>query len=260
MSIGTMQKFFHLFIERFVEELKERWIVYPKTAEEAKPNLDLYARMGFPGAVGELDCVHIHWVRCPAGLASGYNNGKNKYPSVVFEVATTHQRKIMHVTNGAPGVRSDKTIVKTDRFVQELRRKEILQDVRFELFDSFGTKLLREGAYLITDNGYLLYRCLQSPIKCALTQDEQYFSVRLESVRKGVECTFGILKARFRLLWSKILFQKQNYVNAAFLACCILHNMNVDDDGVELHAREVEDDDDLREGIELYRIRTRLCS
>ena len=57
-----------------------------------------------------------------------------------------------------------------------------------------------KGAYLITDGGYHLWRCCQPPIKAAWNEDECHWSLRLESVRKNVECTFGILKVRFRIL------------------------------------------------------------
>ena len=87
------------------------------------------------------------------------------------------------------------------------------------------------------------------------------WSARIESVRKGIECTFGILKIRFRILWSKIQFQKQIYVDNCSMCCCILHNMNLHDDNrhiVNIVFENDDDDDDIRDGIELMRIRGRI--
>ena len=66
---------------------------------------------------------------------------------------TAHNRWIIHVTNGHPGARNDKTIVKTDEFVQALKCGDVLGDVKFVLYRLDGTEYELEGAYLITDNG-----------------------------------------------------------------------------------------------------------
>lgn len=57
------------------------------------------------------------------------------------------------------------------------------------------------------------------------SSDYTYWSEWLESTRKDVECTFGILKGRFRVLKKKIEFQTQKTLENTFRTCCILHNM-----------------------------------
>ena len=96
--------------------------------------------------------------------------------------------------------------------------------------------------------------------------EENLWSMRLESIRKYVECCFGVLKGRFRILWSKVLFQKQEHVDNVFHACCILHNMCLVDSGLDTrmeddanwNMRELDDDSDLRAGVESIRLRKRL--
>ena len=122
------------------------------------------------------------------------------------------------------------------------------------------------GAYLITDNGYAEWRIMQCPVKFSTNQKELMWSTRLESVRKDVECTFGVLKARFRILQSRIKFQHQSKVDNVFVSSCILHNMNLVHDEFDVNWKDPanwetpdnEDDQDLREGRELLRIRGRL--
>ena len=41
---------------------------------------------------------------------------------------------MLHISTGHPGSRNDKTIVKTDKLVMDLKNKKILQDVEFKLF------------------------------------------------------------------------------------------------------------------------------
>ena len=63
----------------------------------------------------------------------------------------------------------------------------------------------------------------------------------LESVRKDVECTFGILKKRFKLLKIGMLYQDQQKCDNAFMTCCVLHNMLLTEDGLdERWTEEVE--------------------
>lgn len=47
----------------------------------------------------------------------------------------------------------------------------------------------------------------------------------MESVRKDVECTFGILKNRWRILKLPILYRREKVIDAIMKTCCALHNM-----------------------------------
>ena len=58
------------------------------------------------------------------------------------------------------------------------------------------------------------------------------WSKRMESVRKDVECTFGILKVRFRLLRMPIMLKDKNAISAIFEVCCMLHNRLLDHDNL----------------------------
>ena len=80
MSEQTMQRFFHVFWEKFVMHFKDLWIKFPKTAAEAARSMEDYKKLGFPGAAGSVDCTHIWWGNCPARLANLYT-GKEKVPT-----------------------------------------------------------------------------------------------------------------------------------------------------------------------------------
>ena len=133
MSISTMQSFYHFFWDRFVVALKDRWIFYPTDAAGVADNLEVYARLGFPGAIGSVDCTHVYWGRCPALFQNTYS-GKEKKPTVAYEVTVNHSGRCLYISPGHPGSRNDKTIVKTDQLVMDLKEKKILHDVEFKLF------------------------------------------------------------------------------------------------------------------------------
>lgn len=90
-----------------------------------------------------------------------------------------------------------------------------------------------KGPYLIVDGGYHRWRVLQCTAKNVANPDLAAWVRRMESVRKDVECTFGIMKKRHRILKSHLLLQDQGAVDAIFKTSCILHNMLLRFDGYE---------------------------
>jgi len=54
-----------------------------------------------------------------------------------------------------------------------------------------------KGVYVIVDNGYLDWSCTVPPFCVTNDMDEIRWSRWVESMRKDVECTFGILKGRW---------------------------------------------------------------
>jgi len=51
-----------------------------------------------------------------------------------------------------------------------------------------------------------------------------YFSAKIESIQKDVECIFGILKKRWRILDYGIQFRNIHVVEKVLVVCCILRN------------------------------------
>ena len=56
------------------------------------------------------------------------------------------------------------------------------------------------SGHILVDGGYLKHVCFIPPSNRRTDSDTVYWSECLESTRKDVECVFGILKARFRIL------------------------------------------------------------
>jgi hypothetical protein len=87
----------------------------------------------------------------------------------------------------------------------------------------------KRGVHLICNNGYLHWPssiCPYKGHKCATL--EGYFSSNLESMRKDVECTFGILKKRWKILNNGLLFWDICVCENYFVTCCCLHNFRLD--------------------------------
>ena len=57
------------------------------------------------------------------------------------------------------------------------------------------------------------------------------WAVMIESVRKDIECVFGILKKRFQYLKTFNWMRKQKDIDNAFTTCCIIHNILLESNG-----------------------------
>jgi hypothetical protein len=95
-------------------------------------------------------------------------------------------------------------MVRLDTFVSRICDGTVLDDINFEHVsrdkDGKVKTLHFSGAYLIVDNGYLNCSCTVPPFGVTNNTDEICWSKWLESMYKDVECTFGILKGRWRIL------------------------------------------------------------
>ena len=90
-----------------------------------------------------------------------------------------------------------------------------------------------DQVYLICDGGYTNEPFFINPFGSRWLPSEVYWSEWLESVRKDVECCFGILKARFRILKHPILLQSQSVIDNVFHTCCMIHNILLNFDGLD---------------------------
>ena len=209
------------------------FVIIPASLEEAFSQE--YLAAGLPGCVGSMDATHVLFERIPYELHEAHKGFKMASCARTYNIVVNHLRRILSTTKGHPSRWNDKTLVMYDEFASGLKYGELLEDAEFTLFerDSNGNIVERryKGAWLIVDNGYLAWSCTVPPMKSTDYQDEIYFSQWLESVRKDVECTFGILKGRWRILKGRIRLHGTAAADKVWATCCALHNMLLEVDG-----------------------------
>lgn len=71
-----------------------------------------------------------------------------------------------------------------------------------------------------------------------LTIEDTTFNQRLSRCRKTVECAFGILGNKWRLL-TKCVETKVDLIDDIVKCICVLHNTVIDKEGVEHHLTDV---------------------
>jgi hypothetical protein len=155
-----------------------------------------------------------------------------------YNITVNHRRQILATTTGHQARWNDKTLALFDWFMTDLKNGQIMDDMFFELYERGGAdgntivKRRYQGAWLLVDNGYLAWPTTAPPIKTTSSRVEIRFSSWLKSMRKCVECTFGILKGRWRILKSGIRLAGVENGDKIFLTCCALHNWLLNVDGL----------------------------
>ena len=223
ISANEHRLYFLKFVEMFSRNQKQ-YISLPRNYEELEEVMGRYRDVGLPGAMGSVDVVHCKWSRCPAG---DFNRAKGKegYPTLAFQCISDFDRRINGIFGPQWGTRNDKHIVKLDPNVKQIRAGWY-KDVEWCYYAADGTVQTDTGAYLISDNGYLRWPITICPFMHAQkTTCEGYFSTNLESVRKDVECVFGILKKRWKILDYGFKHRSIKTCSDIFATCCCLHNV-----------------------------------
>ena len=200
--------------------LYDQFIYPPRQDGDLPAVLQMYEHLGFPGCVGSTDCVHILWDRCPQAQRILYGSRYGR-PTIAYSFVVDHTRRIRSVTPGHPGSRNDKAIIRFDKFVNDLKYGRLYPDATFEGFGSDGTKVALSGYYLLCDGGYHRWRILQCPNRFANYEWESKWSKQIESVRNDVECTFGILKRRFRILKVASEVRNKTKIDNIMFTCAI---------------------------------------
>ncbi|KAL3762008.1 hypothetical protein ACHAWU_002104 [Discostella pseudostelligera] len=228
------------FLEAFLDfgstVLYSKYVVTPQNAEEAKTHSIEYEKAGFPGCIGSCDCTHITTEKCQYKLKNNHTGHNKKETTRTFNLTANHRRRILHSTRGGPGRWNDQTMVTYDRFITGLHEGTGLADISFQLFEyndnGDTTPVKYSGGYVIVDNGYHDWSVTVPPISRTNVIREIRWSKWVESMRKDVECTFGILKGRWRILKCGVRVHGIDKVDLIWLTCCALHNWLLDIDGL----------------------------
>ena len=110
LSSESFNNFAKKFCRMVTSHLGPRYIRIPQNVDELRRVSKAFEERGFPGACGSTDGVQIAWEGCPYTYRSSFT-GKEKYPTLGFNVTVGHDMRILHVCSMFAGRFNDKTKV-----------------------------------------------------------------------------------------------------------------------------------------------------
>ena len=233
MSTNAGNTFFRQFIKLFVKHFKDEYIKEEMDNETLRRTLKEYSMLGLPGCVGSIDAVFIKWNKVPYDLSNLADGDKGK--GVLFEVVVNHSKLVLATQSSVFGTINDKISIKYSNFMNKLKDQEIYNNVTYKVRTGVRDEDFIElkNCYVIADGGYTPWYCILCGFGPVSERHKYKFNEWIASVRKDVECFFGILKQRFRYLQKPIELLQKEDVDNVFITCCILHNMILKADGLD---------------------------
>lgn len=216
------------------DELHSTHMPIPTTEDFLKFAADFLQLWNFPNCVGAVDGKHVR-VKCPKNTGSMFYNYKQFFSVVLQAVADANYRFTI-IDVGGYGKQSDGGTFQASDLSELLQNR----DLNIPEPDFLPGCNIKAPYVLLADEAYPLLPCLLKPFARNYLGDiEQNFNKRLSRARKCIECAFGILYAKWRLL-SKSIETDIVHVDTIIKCICLLHNIIIDKEGMKHNLLETE--------------------
>lgn len=171
-----------------------------------------------PNCVGAIDGKHIK-IKAPPNSGSSFYNYKG-YFSIVLMAVSDADGLFLSVDIGEYGRNSDGRALKESEFGKALFNDQLSLPEPTYLpgeEDIFPYYFVADEAFPLTDHIMRPYPRRQ------LTNERRIYNYRISRGRKSVECAFGMMVSKFRLLETPIHCGVNN-IDCIVQAVCVLHN------------------------------------
>ena len=183
-------------------------------------------RWDFPNCFGCIDGKHIR-IKCPPKTGSLFYNYK-QYFSIVLQGVADAKCRFLAIDVGARGKQSDGGVLRESDFYRWLQNGAFNLPANKRLPKSEKNLPL----VILGDEAYPLQPNIMRPFpRGRLTNEKTSFNYRLSRARRCIECAFGLLSKKFRVL-ERAIGTTPERADTIVKAICVLHNMIIDKEGI----------------------------
>lgn len=229
-------------------DLRNEYIKFPETGAETASTVETFEELSsLPNIAGAIDGTHIR-ISAPKESAADYFSRYQQYDFLIQGVVDG-KMLFTDFSAGFPGSLHDARALRNSVIFQRAENQEILTDPIIQIGRS------RIGPYLVGDSAYPLGPWLLKPFPEATRNPREIaFNKELSSARVKVECAFGILKSRWRIL-QKRLDSGIEFSSKIAVACAVLHNfcINAGDDWDDDNAPDDQDPNNRQQCNDIIR-------
>nr|CAH7734520.1 unnamed protein product [Callosobruchus chinensis] len=190
----------------------------PTTADFLRISEEYNRLWDFPNCIGAWDGKHIR-IKCPSHSGSMFFNYKH-YFSIVLQGLVDDHYRFISIDVGGYGKQSDGGTFQASK-LSKLLEKNKLGIPKEKKLPNFNHKNLMKPYSGKT-----------------LNPSQENFNKRLSRARKTVECAFGILFAKWRII-SSVIETGETTADIIIKAICILHNIIIEKESYLLNVLEL---------------------
>jgi len=223
---STLRKIIPEVCQAIWDTFQSKHLAAPTTTGFLNIANDFFDKSGFPNCIGAIDGKHVR-IKCPKNSGSDYFNYK-KFFSLVLQGVADAKCKFIFIEVGFKGSQSDGGIFAASKFQRALRSNMLnIPNPKNLPFANIETPHVFVG-----DEAYPLMKYLMRPFpRRSLNEKKEIFNERLSSARRCVECAFGILTEKWRLLKREIDVVPQTAI-LLIKTMCVLHNTIIDQENI----------------------------
>ncbi|XP_071051271.1 putative nuclease HARBI1 [Onthophagus taurus] len=199
--------------------LSKDYISFPTTESQwIQIAREFQEKWQFPHCLGAVDGKHTRIAR-PANSGSFFYNYKGFYSIVLLGIVNSNCEFLL-VDVGTNGRISDGGVIENTNFYNKLIHNLLNIPAERQVLCT-ETKL---PFVFIGDEAFALRSNFLKPFsRKELSYENKIYNYRLSRARNTVECAFGMLASRFRILHTEINL-KLDKIEKVVLTCCVLHN------------------------------------
>lgn len=209
------------------EELAPLHMKIPTTEKWKEVADTFYTLWNYPKCLGAID-VKLIKIESPPHSGSAYFNYKH-FHSIALQAVVDAEAKYLFIDVGDYGRNNDSGTFAASNFGKLFLRKKLNIPNPSVIRDSEEMDLF--PFVFVGDEAYPLSVNLMRPFpKRRLNNGRRIYNYRHSRARRIVECAFGMLTRKFRVLANNMLLDPDKATDIT-LACCILHNVILEKEG-----------------------------